>query len=94
MHHQNIADAVVVRVPDATWGQRIGAVIVPRPAAHPDPRELQAHGRASRTPDRITVLPEQPRTPVGEIVRRDLTARLVHDREAHSTGMKTPADSS
>jgi len=43
--HPDVFDAVVVGVPDARWGQRVTAVIEPRPGAAPDLDELAPHCR-------------------------------------------------
>ncbi|TQM11303.1 class I adenylate-forming enzyme family protein [Pseudonocardia kunmingensis] len=80
LRHPDVLDAVVVGVPDDEWGQRIEAVIVPRPGTAVDPEALRAwirgQLRGSRTPDRIVCWPELPRTPTGKLVRRDIVAEL------------------
>jgi acyl-CoA synthetase (AMP-forming)/AMP-acid ligase II len=80
LRHPEVADAVVVGVPDEEWGQRIEAVIVPMAGVEVDPEALRAHVRAtlrgSKTPDRIAVWTELPRTPTGKLVRRDIVAGL------------------
>jgi acyl-CoA synthetase (AMP-forming)/AMP-acid ligase II len=80
LRHPDVVDAVVVGVPDDEWGQRIEAVVVPRPGARLDTEELRGQVRATlrgaKTPDRITSWPELPRTLTGKLVRRDIVARL------------------
>jgi acyl-CoA synthetase (AMP-forming)/AMP-acid ligase II len=41
--HPEVFDAVVVGVPDARWGQRVVAVVQPRPGTRPTLDELSAH---------------------------------------------------
>ena len=43
--HAAVFDAVVVGVPDARWGERVVAVVQPRPGAAPTLGALQEHAR-------------------------------------------------
>jgi acyl-CoA synthetase (AMP-forming)/AMP-acid ligase II len=45
MSHPDVFDVLVVGIPDERLGQRVGAVIEPRPGATPQPDELIAHVR-------------------------------------------------
>jgi acyl-CoA synthetase (AMP-forming)/AMP-acid ligase II len=78
--HPEVDDAVVVGVSDEEWGQRIEAAVVLRDAATVDPEELRGHVRArlrgSKTPDRIEVWTEIPRTETGKLIRRHALERL------------------
>lgn len=82
MRHPEVVDAAVVGVPDEEWGQRIEAVVVPRPGAVIDTEELRATVRStlrgSKTPDRIECWSELPRTPTGKLLRREIVARLIN----------------
>ncbi|SEG88578.1 Acyl-CoA synthetase (AMP-forming)/AMP-acid ligase II [Thermomonospora echinospora] len=88
LRHPDVADAVVVGVPDEEWGQRIEAVIVPAPGAGVDTEALREHVRSllrgSKTPDRIVVWPELPRTPTGKILRHDVVTGLTAGRQTVS----------
>jgi acyl-CoA synthetase (AMP-forming)/AMP-acid ligase II len=79
--HPDVVDAVVVGVPDDEWGQRIEAAVVLRAAADSTGEALRDHVRAqlrsSKTPDRIVVWDELPRTETGKLIRREAVARIV-----------------
>jgi acyl-CoA synthetase (AMP-forming)/AMP-acid ligase II len=84
LRHPDVADAVVVGVPDDEWGQRIEAVVVPRQGVDPDAfdtealrAEIRRTLRGSKTPERIVCWSEIPRTPTGKLVRRDVVSGLV-----------------
>src|SRR5207302_8317 len=81
IRHPDVDDAVVVGLPDEEWGQRLAAVVVPRPGAEPDPDELRTwvrdRLRGSRTPDRVEVWPDLPRTDNGKVIRRQVTEQLL-----------------
>jgi acyl-CoA synthetase (AMP-forming)/AMP-acid ligase II len=81
LRYPGISDAVVVGVPDDEWGQRIEAAVVSDPGATVDPEAVRAHVRrqlrGSKTPDRVVVWSELPRTETGKIVRRIAVQQLV-----------------
>lgn len=90
LRHPDVADAVVVGIPDEEWGQRIEAVVVPSVGVDSlDTDALRAHVRgylrSSRTPDRIVAWNELPRTLTGKIVRRDVVAGLADGEAAPLT---------
>ena len=43
--HAEVAQCAVIGVPDDKWGERVHAIVVPRPGKHPDPADLMAHCR-------------------------------------------------
>ncbi|HYC57424.1 MAG TPA: acyl-CoA synthetase [Candidatus Binatia bacterium] len=43
--HPDVLDAVVVGIPDKRWGERVAALVQPRPGTNPAPADLEAHCR-------------------------------------------------
>jgi len=84
LRHDDVEDAVVVGIPDDEWGQHIEAAVVARAGSKLDPEELRAHVRAqlrgSKTPDRIVIWPDLPRTETGKIVRRAVVEQILAER--------------
>ena len=83
---EGVAEASVVAVPDAKWGERPLAVIVPRPAIVPTLAALNlpveaaiAAGAITRYArlDRYEIVDALPRTSVGKIDKKELRARYV-----------------
>jgi acyl-CoA synthetase (AMP-forming)/AMP-acid ligase II len=76
LSHADVQDAGVTGIPDIEWGQRILAVVVPRPGAIVVPDELRewtrSRLRGSRTPDEIVLATELPYSPTGKLLRSRL----------------------
>ncbi len=83
-YHPDIAESAVIGVPDATWGERVHAVIVPRAGATLDQDEVIAFCRTRiagyKCPKTISVRGEPlPRSAAGKVVKGPL-------REYHGAG--------
>jgi acyl-CoA synthetase (AMP-forming)/AMP-acid ligase II len=68
--HPEVFDAVVVGVPDERWGQRVAAVVQPRPGAAPTLEALDAHCRGYlagyKVPKEVHLVAEVVRSPSGK----------------------------
>jgi acyl-CoA synthetase (AMP-forming)/AMP-acid ligase II len=69
--HPHVGDAVVVGVPDPTWGERVAAVIEVAPSASPPAlEEIQEHCRSRlagyKLPRSLVVVPRVQRTESGK----------------------------
>jgi acyl-CoA synthetase (AMP-forming)/AMP-acid ligase II len=68
--HEAVFDALVVGVPDERWGQRVAAVVEPRPGATPTIDELAEHCRTKvagyKVPRELHLVDHMPRHPSGK----------------------------
>ncbi|WP_433622205.1 class I adenylate-forming enzyme family protein [Nocardia sp. CA-120079] len=87
--HPDVLDVVVVGVPDPEWGQHLEAAVVAKPGHQVDPEELRTFVRqrlrGSKTPDRILVWADLPRTETGKIIRREALTQIQQDRRRSAT---------
>ena len=68
--HPEVFDAIVVGAPDDRWGQRVAAIIQPRPGRHPTLEEIQNHCRDAiagyKVPRQLHVVDTIVRSPSGK----------------------------
>ncbi len=68
--HPDVADAVVVGLPDERFGERVVALVQPRPGRDLDPEAVRRHGREQlssyKVPKEIVVTTEIVRSPSGK----------------------------
>ncbi|MEI7054326.1 AMP-binding protein [Nocardioides sp. CCNWLW239] len=85
MTHPAVADCAVIGLPDEKWGERVTAVILPRPGAEVDVASLKAHVKerigAVKTPKQIEVWPDLPRSKVGKVLKTEIKKSLVRGVE-------------
>lgn len=77
--HESVLEAAVVGVSDEEWGERILAVVVPRPGRSITDAEIVAYCRerlaAFKKPDRVVFAATLPRTSTGKLIRREVRER-------------------
>ncbi|MCA9649004.1 MAG: AMP-binding protein [Myxococcales bacterium] len=78
--HPQVEDAAVVGVPDARWGERIGAAVVPRPGTAPSADALTrwvAERLADyKKPRQVELMAELPRNALGKVQKPPIVAAL------------------
>jgi long-chain acyl-CoA synthetase len=79
--HPEVAEAAVVGVPDAVYGEAVAAFVQPRPGARPDPQALIEHCRAQlagyKKPRHVVLVDELPRNSLGKVIKSELRKRGV-----------------
>ena len=77
---EEVLEAAIIALPDAQWGERVAAVVVPKPGATIDQTTLDTHCRAHlagfKCPKELHVLEELPRNPSGKVLKRLLREQL------------------
>lgn len=74
IQHPEVFEVAVLGVPDPMMGEKVGAVIVPKPGTNPDPKEIRAwakeHIADFKVPQFISLRPDPlPRNPGGKVLK-------------------------
>ncbi|WP_024442688.1 acyl-CoA ligase FadD12 [Mycobacterium sp. UM_WGJ] len=81
--HGAVAEAAVIGVDDADYGQRLAAFVVLTPGSSASPDELKQHVRENlagyKVPRDITIMDALPRNNTGKVLRRELQALAASD---------------
>jgi O-succinylbenzoic acid--CoA ligase len=88
-----VADVVVIGVPDAEWGEQVTAFVVPAdPAQPPDLDHLRSIVRqalsAHAAPRKVLVMPVFPQLPSGKPDRAALRESALHDARQQEAGQR------
>lgn len=82
---QEVQECAVIGLPDKEWGERVTAVIVPKPGKKIVPQDLKALVKARlsvfKVPKEFFVVDEMPKSPAGKILKRELKERFVAGKQ-------------
>jgi malonyl-CoA/methylmalonyl-CoA synthetase len=71
--HDSVLDCAVVGVPDALWGDRVCAAVVPRPQRSLSAEDLKAFAKERlapyKVPKEIALVEDLPRNPMGKVTK-------------------------
>jgi acyl-CoA synthetase (AMP-forming)/AMP-acid ligase II len=81
MEHPAVLDCAVIGLPDDKWGERVTAVVQPRPGQSvtgPEVRDfVKARVGSVKAPKQVEVWPDLPRSKVGKILKNEVKGRLL-----------------
>ncbi|WP_236705385.1 class I adenylate-forming enzyme family protein [Frankia sp. ACN1ag] len=96
MTHPAVAEAAAVAEPDDRTGERVCVFVLPRPGSALDLDEVRAHFAAAgaakqKTPERLVIVTDLPRTAAGKVRKHELRADLHAGGAHHRAGPGEPA---
>jgi fatty-acyl-CoA synthase len=78
--HPAVQDCAVIGLPDEKWGERVTAVLQPRPGHTVTADEVQAFVKerlgSVKAPKQVEVWPDLPRSKVGKVLKPEIKSRL------------------
>jgi fatty-acyl-CoA synthase len=80
-----VLDCAVVGLPDGKWGERVTAVIQPRPGQHVASDDVRAFVRdrlgGVKAPKQVEIWPDLPRSRVGKVLKSEVRSRLLAEED-------------
>jgi acyl-CoA synthetase (AMP-forming)/AMP-acid ligase II len=78
--HPAVQDCAVIGLPDEKWGERVTAVVQPRPGQAVTPDEVRAFVKARlgsvKTPKQVELWADLPRSKVGKVLKAEIKSQL------------------
>jgi long-chain acyl-CoA synthetase len=88
--HPGVQECTVIGLPDKEWGERVTALIIPKPGQPLDTKELNLYLKSHLSPFKVPkdyrLLDEFPKSPAGKILKRELRRQIL-DSE-HEKGQR------
>jgi acyl-CoA synthetase (AMP-forming)/AMP-acid ligase II len=85
LQHPAIQDGAVIGLPDEKWGERVVAVLQPRPGQTPDAEDIKAFVKARlgsvKAPKQVEIWADLPRSKVGKVLKKEVRATLLANGE-------------
>jgi fatty-acyl-CoA synthase len=80
MAHPGVQDCAVIGLPDEKWGERVVAVVQPKPGVSVEPDELRTFVKdligGVKAPKQVEVWPDLPRSKIGKVLKPEIKARM------------------
>ena len=78
---EGVAESAVVGIPDEKWGERVVALVVPKPEAALEAEQIQAFCRERlhnwKCPKQVLFAPEMPRNTMGKVLKENVKRLFV-----------------
>lgn len=78
--HPAVQDCAVIGLPDHKWGERVTAVVQPRPGQAVTPDEIRAFVKAElgsvKAPKQVELWTDLPRSKVGKVLKAEIKSQL------------------
>jgi long-chain acyl-CoA synthetase len=83
--HPGVAECAVIGLPDKEWGEKVLALITPKPGRAPDAKELKSYLKSRLSPFKVPkeyrTVKELPKSPAGKILKRELKKQFLENKQ-------------